>query len=95
MPALTPVKLENFNLKKYAGITLKDKTVILLKSQKEISSEYGDILITHDGLFVRACNIKYLKMRQKGRLSNNDWKQTDKRVLKLASKYPKRSVKNI
>ncbi len=98
-PALTPVKVENFNLKKHAGITLKDKTVILLKSQKEISSERGDILITHDGLSGPAIlNIsKYVK---KGdiisiSLSNNDWKQTDKQVIELAGKYPKRSVKNI
>ncbi|TYC03006.1 MAG: NAD(P)/FAD-dependent oxidoreductase [Kosmotoga sp.] len=98
-PALTPLKINRFKLNKLAGVTLKEKIAFVYKNKKIIFSERGDILITHDGLSGPAIlNIsKYIKPGEKIsiNLSNQDFGQTDKKLLNYASKYPKWSIKNI
>ncbi|MFO7882167.1 MAG: NAD(P)/FAD-dependent oxidoreductase [Kosmotogaceae bacterium] len=98
-PALTPLKIERFGLKKLAGVTLKGKTVCLYKNKTKRFSEKGDILITHDGLSGPAIlNIsKYIRKGDKItiNLSNMDQSQTDKKILELIKKNPKKSIKNV
>lgn len=98
-PALTPLKIKHFRLARLAGVTLKEKTVFLYKNKKIMFLEKGDILITHCGFSGPAIlNIsKHVKSGEKFiiNLSNLDCGQTDKKLVNYASKFPKRSIKNI
>lgn len=99
VPALTPLMIKSHSLKKYSGVTLYRKTVSLDRKGNKAHKETGDILITHNGFSGPAIlNIsKYIKARDKIRinLSNMDVGQTDKRIIDLSNKYPKKSIKNI
>jgi hypothetical protein len=99
VPALTPLMIKSHSLKKYSGVTLYRKTVSLDRKGNKAHKETGDILITHNGFSGPAIlNIsKYIKAGDKIRinLSNMDVGQTDKRIIDLSNKYPKKSIKNI
>jgi hypothetical protein len=99
VPALTPLMIKSHSLKKYSGVTLYRKTVSLDRKGNKAHKETGDILITHNGFSGPAMlNIsKYIKAGDKIRinLSNMDVGQTDKRIIDLSNKYPKKSIKNI
>jgi hypothetical protein len=99
VPALTPLMIKSHSLKKYSGVTLYRKTVSLDRKGNKAHKETGDILITHNGFSGPGIlNIsKYIKAGDKIRinLSNMDVGQTDKRIIDLSNKYPKKSIKNI
>jgi hypothetical protein len=98
-PALTPLMIKNHSFKKYCGVTLCRKTLSINRKSSKAFNETGDVLITHNGFSGPAIlNIsRYIKDGDKIRinLSNMDVGQTDKRIVDLSNKYPKKSIKNI
>jgi predicted Rossmann fold flavoprotein len=49
-PALTPVIIDNWQMKDLAGLSFQDMTIRLLRDDKKVAEWRGDLLMTHAGV---------------------------------------------
>ena len=102
-PALCGINLKGDFFKALQGIALKNVRLTVYRGQKEIFSDFGEMLFTHFGIsgpivlsassYINRCNLSdiTLKLDLKPALS---YEQLDARVLRDFDKYKNKQLKN-
>ncbi len=102
-PALCGINLKGDFYKSLQGISLKNVKLSVFKGQKEIFSDFGEMLFTHFGIsgpivlsassYLNRCNLSdiTLKLDLKPALS---YEQLDARILRDFDKYKNKQIKN-